>query len=615
MKIITVRNTLFLGLSLFFSLFTQSSASAQWVKQNTPAMKGLYTMQAIGKNTMWTANQNLGGLDSAHVTQFIRTSDGGTTYKLGTVFTTDDYYYHIQAYDSKTAYLLAGLHSGQPPFLFRRTVDSGLTWQNMPYAPTTFPGLIHFYDANNGVYVGDPDSLGFFAAYTTNGGNTFTRIPQSNLPQPMAEEFTNLGKFQVLGDILFLETYVFNSETGDLNWRIMRSIDRGRNWTAGAFFTTGVVFEARFCFTDANNGMVLRGIGTIDMKSPLYTIDGGATWQESSKYPGLVSFPIDNIPNTQTMMAIFQDTVSKVTFTAATNDLGKTWNSRKDIGPSILDRRYADILGLEYYINGQLEIVDNNIAWAQFSNTAIHRYDNSTPLVPEIPDLDLQLNADNDGLPLYGYVKYTLTLTNRGIAPATGVKVNWLPPYKRTSNGSGPYAFVGAYSDKGRYDSWNGIWSLDKLDAGATATANIHLFVLDNSKPITQTAQVTACNERDIDSSPNNMSGAAKEDDEIGFVAQSNFVDVPKSNIETEQPEVIVSPNPAKDKLGITVNPAKDFEWLVQVLNSLGQAVFSQKGQYAQRLDIDVKSLDNGLYFVEYLSNGERKVEKVLVQH
>ena len=174
---------------------------------------------------------------------------------------------------------------------------------------------------------------------------------------------------------------------------------------------------------------------------------------------------------------------------------------------------------------------------------------------------------------------------------------------------------AGAYSDKGRYDSWNGVWTLDKLDAGSTATATFHLFVLDNSKTITQTAQVTACNEKDIDSSPNNMSGAAKEDDEIGFVAQTNIADLANSHIEPQLLEVAVSPNPAKDKLGITVNPVKDFEWTVQLLNSLGQAVFSQKGESYQRLDIDVKSLENGLYLVEYLSNGERKVEKVLIQH
>ena len=63
------------------------------------------------------------------------------------------------------------------------------------------------------------------------------------------------------------------------------------------------------------------------------------------------------------------------------------------------------------------------------------------------------------------------------------------------------------------------------------------------------------------------------------------------------------------------MNPVKDFEWTVQVMNGLGQKVFSQKGQYYQRLDIDVTNFSNGVYFVNYQSNGERKVEKVLVQH
>ena len=79
--------------------------------------------------------------------------------------------------------------------------------------------------------------------------------------------------------------------------------------------------------------------------------------------------------------------------------------------------------------------------------------------------------------------------------------------------------------------------------------------------------------------------------------------------------DVTVSPNPTRDKFGVTINPAKDFEWTVQVINGLGQKVFSQKGQYYQRLDIDVTNFSNGVYFVNYQSNGERKVEKVLVQH
>jgi photosystem II stability/assembly factor-like uncharacterized protein len=610
-----MRTKLLFALSLV--LFTTLSVSAQWVKQNTPTMNGLFHMHAVNKNTMWTPNVNLGGLDTTHTPQFIRTGDGGKTYKLGQL--DKDYLYgfgFIEPFDAKTAYLMAGSAS-TPNYYFRRTTDSGATWQDMPYHPTTYPGLIHFYDANNGVYVGDPDSLGFFAAFTTNGGNTFSRIPQVNLPRPDADEFTNLGNFQVLGDNLFLETYQFDPQSFYLNKRIMRSTDRGRNWTLGAWVNTGDIFETRFRFTDANNGMILRGIGTLDMKSPLYTTDGGATWKESGNYPGLVSYPIDNIPNSQTMVAIFQDPKRGITFTAATNDLGKTWNSQKEIGASILDKRYADILGLDYYINGQLEIVDNNTAWAQFSNTAIHRYDSSTPLVPEKPDLDLELKADNDGLPLYGSVKYTLTVKNRGISPATGVKINWLPPYKRTNNGAGAYAYQGAYADKGYYDSWNGVWSLDNIEAGASATATFHLFVVKNNENITQTAQVMACNETDLDSAPNNMSGAAKEDDEVGFMAKAStdLLALPNDGFKAKTPEFMVSPNPAKDKINVFINADADNFWSIRVLNNVGQVVYTKNGQSNGLVDIDAKNLVNGLYLVEYEALGERKIEKIMVQH
>jgi photosystem II stability/assembly factor-like uncharacterized protein len=600
-------------LTLAFVLFTMLSLSAQWVKQNVPSMNGLNKLQSVGKNVLWSANasrSNLGlQIDLQHTPQLIRTGDGGKTYKLGQLPETD--YYFIEPYDAKTAYLLGGSFS-EPTFLFRRTVDSGATWQNMPFLPPTFPAMVHFYDANNGIYLGDPDNLGYYAAYTTDGGNTFTRIPQSNLPRPLDSEYGWGGDYQILGDNIFMASVNFS--TGE--WRMLRSTDRGRNWTSGEWFETPhPIFELRFAFTDANNGMALNGIGE-DTQKPLYTTDGGATWHESGNMPGLTSYPIDNIPNTQSLMAFFQDTVKGILFTALTNDLGKTWNTRKDVGSYQLDSRYTDF-GLAPFINGQLDIVDNNTAWAEFTNFAIHRYDSKTPIVPEKPDLDLELKADNDGLPLYGSVKYTLTVKNRGISPATGVKINWLPPYKRTNNGAGAYAYQSAYSDKGHYDSWNGVWSLDKIDAGASATATFHLFVVKNNENVTQTAQVMACNESDLDSAPSNMSGAAKEDDEVGFAAQAStdLLSLPNDGVRAKTPEFMVSPNPAKDKINVFINADNDNTWSIRMLNNVGQVVYTQKGQSNIMVDIDVKSFVNGLYLVEYEALGERKTEKILVQH
>ena len=235
--------------------------------------------------------------------------------------------------------------------------------------------------------------------------------------------------------------------------------------------------------------------------------------------------------------------------------------------------------------------------------------------MPELPDLDLKLTADTEGLPLYGSVKYTLTVTNRGIAPATGVKINWLPPYKRTNNGVGSYAYQAAYSDKGRYDSWNGVWTIDKLDAESSATATFHLFVLDNTKDVVQTAQVTACTERDLDSSPNNMSGIAKEDDEVGYVAPSSIVQNVFTDVRRSASEFTVSPNPVQNVMNVIIYLSDNADWSIRVFNSSGQMVYSQNGQNSRILEIDSQNFESGVYFVEYEVNGEKRVEKVLVQH
>lgn len=587
-----------------------NTLSAQWVKQNTPAMNGLYKMRAIGKNTLWTANQNLGGLDTAHLPSLLRTGDGGKTYKVTSLFPKDDYFYTLVPQDAATAYLVAAHHT-EPIFLFRRTVDSGATWKDMSYTPTTFPDFVHFYDANNGILIGDPDSLGHNIVYTTDGGTTFLRLPQTNLPRPLADEFPVQDQYQILGNTLFIA----NIDGSNGLWRIMRSVDNGRNWTAGAWFSTEDFFEPRYVFTDANNGMVLRGIGT-QTQTPLYTTDGGETWHESGQLPGAASYPISFLPNTQTIMSIFEDTVRHTTFTALTNDFGKTWHSTKDIDTAIPDTRYAH-LGLQSYINGQLTVVDNNTAWAQFSNTAIHRYESSTPLVPEKPDLDLTLTADKDDLPLWNYVRFTLTIKNRGISPATGVKAHWLPPYKQTDNGGEPFANVSAYSSKGHYNWWSGEWNINELAAGESATATFNLFVVKNNEDVRQTAQITACNESDLDSAPNNMGrNTPKEDDETSFISiRAATFGEPLPNSTPSVVALKISPNPAKDKAVIVLDDKKDAAWEVDIVNSLGQVVFSKKEQRNGLLELNTEGYKNGLYMVRLTNGAEKRVEKFVVQH
>jgi photosystem II stability/assembly factor-like uncharacterized protein len=601
-------------LALSFVLFATFSASAQWVKQNIPNLDAtMYYIFSTDKNTLWTYTRNpvpeKGVIKKA---EFLTTADGGKTFRKITAFANSTgLNYHIQARDAKNAHLLSADIDGN--FTFQRTVDGAATWQYMPMQPHTFPDHVYFWDDNNGIFVADPDSLGLVMMYTTDGGNSYQRLPQTNYPKVRDTEYPIIGDFQVIGNTFFFWSVDYTTD----EWRVWRSTDRGRNWTSGDWFFTETAsgFTPRIAFTDDNNGLLLRGIGD-NTKNPLYTRDGGATWHESGDIPSYTAWSIKNIPNTQNVMAFFQDTTRKVLYSALTNDLGKTWNTYKDIQPYALDSIFT-IFGFPAFVNTQLNIVSNNVAWASFSQNTLYRYDSPIPLVPEKPDLDLELKADNDGLPLYGSVKYTLTVKNRGISPATGVKINWLPPYKRTNDGAGAYAYQAAYSDKGHYDSWNGVWSLDDIEAGASATATFHLFVVKNNENITQTAQIIACNEDDLDSAPSNMSGAAKEDDEVGFIAQAStdLLALPNDAFKAKTSAFRVSPNPAKDKINVFINADNDNSWSIRVLNNVGQVVYTKNGQSNGLVDIDAKNLINGLYLVEYEALGERKIEKIMVQH
>jgi hypothetical protein len=161
------------------------------------------------------------------------------------------------------------------------------------------------------------------------------------------------------------------------------------------------------------------------------------------------------------------------------------------------------------------------------------------------------------------------------------------------------------------------VWTLDRIEAGSTATATFWGFVVDNTKAATQTAQIVACNESDLDSSPNNMGSVAKEDDEVSFTAQArnNSAEMPNAAFRGKIADFTVSPNPAKDKINVNITTTNENMWSIRVLNNIGQTVYTRSGQNFSTVEIDAKGFENGLYIVEYQAEGERKVEKILIQH
>jgi uncharacterized repeat protein (TIGR01451 family) len=136
------------------------------------------------------------------------------------------------------------------------------------------------------------------------------------------------------------------------------------------------------------------------------------------------------------------------------------------------------------------------------TNTANDSSSDPTNIVSS-SDLSLSKSVNNPN-PVQGQnVTFTLTLINAGPSNATNVAVNDLLPAGLT--------FVSATPSAGTYTSGTGVWSVASLTSGASATLQI-VALVSNAGAITNTAQVTASDQPDPDSTPNNNNAA--EDDQ-----------------------------------------------------------------------------------------------------
>ncbi|MGB0929947.1 MAG: T9SS type A sorting domain-containing protein [Chitinophagales bacterium] len=123
-------------------------------------------------------------------------------------------------------------------------------------------------------------------------------------------------------------------------------------------------------------------------------------------------------------------------------------------------------------------------------------------------DLELQYHADSLEYHIFTNHFFTLTLTNSSIETATGITV--YAPFS-----SSLLAYTDSEASHGDYGVFAGIWNIDSLASGESATLDLTLFVLGVDVDISLFAQVQAVNETDIDSTPNNNSTQSPmEDDE-----------------------------------------------------------------------------------------------------
>lgn len=133
----------------------------------------------------------------------------------------------------------------------------------------------------------------------------------------------------------------------------------------------------------------------------------------------------------------------------------------------------------------------------------------------EEADLSLTKTVDNATPNVSQEVTFTVQVDNAGPDSATGVEVTDAMPtgitFRRFSTASGTY------------DSATGIWTIGTIASGDSATITITGVVDDAGRKV-NTAQVTAANEFDADSSPaNNLPG---EDDQASVNVDPQTIDL-----------------------------------------------------------------------------------------
>lgn len=145
-----------------------------------------------------------------------------------------------------------------------------------------------------------------------------------------------------------------------------------------------------------------------------------------------------------------------------------------------------------------------------FNNT-----DDDPTEVEPVADLHLIKTIDNPNPNLGDTITFTVTVTNDGPNTATGVEVtDQLPP---------GLTFVSATPSQGSYNNVTGVWTVETLNVGTSATLVIQAIV-STVEAITNTAEVTASDQLDPDSTPNNHDPA--EDDQATVIIAGQVADL-----------------------------------------------------------------------------------------
>lgn len=270
--------------TLILIVFTMTASAQDFWTECTPfdVTTGFYanTISIVDENVVWVSGTDYDDTGNFTATKWALSTDGGLNWTNGNIPVNAALFpCNITAVSETTAYVLF-----YPTTNFIRggiwvTFDSGATWtQQQPTVFASgdpFPDSIYFFDANNGVAIGDP-SGGYFEIYMTdNGGTNWIRTPSSNIPTPIPGEYAEIGQFAVMDDTIWFGTNKDN---------LFRSTNRGLTWTSTqmpanlpSLYAYDGIPRTPFAFQNQNDGVMTHRDGSF-----YTTADGGMSWFDAT---------------------------------------------------------------------------------------------------------------------------------------------------------------------------------------------------------------------------------------------------------------------------------------------------------------------------------------------
>lgn len=180
--------------------------------------------------------------------------------------------YAVYAFDNATAIVGTGSDDAVSQSEIMITTNAGSDWNYINTSNITgFINFIHFYDRNNGIFLGDPigNSTVWGCGYTTDGGNTWQLL--NTIPPALVGEDGLVGSGQFTGDKIWF---------GTTKGRVFYSSDRGKTWQVSIASSSGrAVTELSFMDDKRGIAVISDNLNSANSNRSLAQTSDGVNWE------------------------------------------------------------------------------------------------------------------------------------------------------------------------------------------------------------------------------------------------------------------------------------------------------------------------------------------------